>query len=499
MYSILLLAFLSFLFCYALTPLVGYWSRRQGWVDVPSKRKLHTEPMPRTGGIAIASAYVLAVGALLMSPLNGGSAVDVPLALKLLPAIGVIFAVGVLDDIVGIRPWQKLAFQLVAAVLAYSAGVAVTGFAGVNAVGWWTLPITMLWLVACTNAFNLIDGVDGLAAGVGLFATLTTLIAALLQGNSPLAMATAPLAGALLAFLRYNFNPASIFLGDSGSLTIGFVLGCFGAIWSQKSATLLGMTAPLMALAVPLLDTGIAVARRFLRHQPIFTADRNHMHHRLLARGLSPRQVALTIYGFCGLAASFSLVQTMPDGRFDGIVLIVFCAAAALGIYFIGWAEFDTATRLIGAGTFRGVLNARLFSDSVATRFSTASTPEEYWQVVRDISRELKCVGVRVSLWGEVFEETTDPGFKGSCADLRIPLSAGYVNFRYPSELSVRHGVALSAMVDILQRTLLAQAPLHLSAARVREAHRSVHALPGSVPVTVNVSAIQSVAEVDVL
>ena len=168
-----------------------------------------------------------------------------------------MFALGLLDDLVGLNAWQKLLGQVVARCLAYCGGVHVTGVAGYAAPGWSTPADHVLWLVACTNAFNLIDGMDGLAAGVGLFATFTTLAAALLQGNVALALATAPLVGALLAFLRYNFNPASIFLGDCGSLTIGFLLGCFGAIWSQKSATLLGMTAPLMALAVPLLDTGV--------------------------------------------------------------------------------------------------------------------------------------------------------------------------------------------------------------------------------------------------
>src|SRR5207302_8185636 len=132
-----------------------------------------------------------------------------------------------------------------------------------------SVPITVFWLLACTNAFNLIDGVDGLAAGVGLFATITMLLAALLQNNVPLALATVPLAGALPGFLRYNFNPATIFLGDSGSLLIGFLLGAYGLIWSQKSTTLIGMTAPMMALAIPLLDTGLAIVRRALRGQPI--------------------------------------------------------------------------------------------------------------------------------------------------------------------------------------------------------------------------------------
>ena len=154
------------------------------------------------------------------------------------------------------------------------------------------VPLTILWLVGCSNAFNLIDGLDGLATGVGLFATATAFLSALLTGNIALAIVTAPLLGALLGFLPYNFSPASIFMGDCGSLTVGFLLGCFGVIWSQKSATLLGMTAPLIALAIPLLDTALAIARRFLRRQPVFGADRGHIHHRLLARGFTPRRVA---------------------------------------------------------------------------------------------------------------------------------------------------------------------------------------------------------------
>ena len=179
--------------------------------------------------------------------------------------------------------------------------------------GWLGLAVTALWLVGCSNAFNLIDGVDGLAVGAGLFATVTILLGALLNGNVRLALATMPLAGALAGFLRYNFNPASVFLGDSGSLTVGFLLGCYGVLWSQKSATMLGMTAPLMALAVPLIDTGVAVARRFLRGQPIFSADARHIHHRLLARGLTPRKVALLLYGACGVAAGLSLVGSVAE------------------------------------------------------------------------------------------------------------------------------------------------------------------------------------------
>ena len=220
MYSIIFLAGVSFLACLALTPLVRIWSERQGLVDRPNtKRKHHAAPTPRTGGIAIGLSYLVALGLFLFSPLNGAASVNVPFAMGLVPAAIVVFMVGLLDDLVGLKSWEKLIGQVFAACLAYSGGVQVLGVAGYAAPGWWTLPITVVWLVACSNAFNLIDGMDGLATGVGLFAAFTTLAAALLNNNALLALAVAPLVGALLAFLRYNFNPASIFLGDCGSLT----------------------------------------------------------------------------------------------------------------------------------------------------------------------------------------------------------------------------------------------------------------------------------------
>src|SRR5579863_1778740 len=252
MYSLLFLACSSFTLSLLLTPLCRNLFRRMSLVDIPdTHRKSHRTPVPHLGGIPIAVSYVMACALLMLTPLRGGVLVSSHLALvwKLLPAAGVVFATGILDDLFGLKPWQKLAGQLLGALIACWAGVRVVSVSGFSAASWIGLALTVLWLVGSTNAFNLIDGVDGLAAGIGLFAAVTMVLAALLlQSNVPLALATIPLAGSLLGFLRYNFNPASIFLGDSGSLLVGFLLGCFGVIWSQKSATILGMTAPLMAL-----------------------------------------------------------------------------------------------------------------------------------------------------------------------------------------------------------------------------------------------------------
>jgi UDP-GlcNAc:undecaprenyl-phosphate GlcNAc-1-phosphate transferase len=224
MYSLLFLGLVSFVWSLLLTPVVRTAFRR--WS--PAQPSQLRSAIPRAGGIAIVLSYLLAYMCLLAMPLNAGFMVrdSLNFALRLMPAAGLIFVIGLVDDLKSLEPWHKLVGEVLAASMAYWAGIHIQGLAGYGAGAWWNFPATVTWLVACTNAINLIDGVDGLATGVGLFATCTTLIAALLQGNIPLALATIPLAGCLLGFIRYNFNPASIFLGDCGSLFIGFLLSC---------------------------------------------------------------------------------------------------------------------------------------------------------------------------------------------------------------------------------------------------------------------------------
>jgi UDP-GlcNAc:undecaprenyl-phosphate GlcNAc-1-phosphate transferase len=457
-YSILFLAAASFCFCLLLTPLVRVASKRRGLLDQPGARKLHASPIPRTGGVAIAGAYLAALGLLVISPMSGASSVKLPLAMQLLPAAGLVFAAGLLDDIVGVRAWEKLAVQVIAAGIAFFSGVQFDGVAGYDLPMWLSLIVTVGWLVGCSNAFNLIDGMDGLATGVGLFATFTIMVAGLLHENVPLALATAPLVGALLAFLRYNFNPASIFLGDSGSLTIGFALGCFGIIWSQKSATLLGMTAPLMALSVPLLDTGVAIVRRFIRRQPIFSADRNHIHHRLLDRGHSPKRVALILYGACSLAAVFSLLQTsyLHGNGTNALLLLTFCLTAWAGIQMVGYAEFDVARSLVVSGAFRDIVHARMFVEKVERQVAAATTPDEYWDAMLEVNREVGCSYVRMMLGGQIYEDVADvPPLDEPNTTLRVELGgSGYVNFSLGETSSMRHGLAVLSVVNIFQRSL---------------------------------------------
>jgi len=386
MYSLLLLGIASVVLALLLTPLVRNLAWRCGIVDQPDQqRKIHCAPIPRMGGVAIFAAVIGAYCLLLLARLSSGAIVwdGLPLVLRLLPALVVVFGIGLIDDIVSLRPWHKLTAEVIAAIFAWLGGIHVSSLAGYSfsgAVAGFVL--TLLWIVTCTNAINLIDGVDGLAVGVSLFAAITMLIAAILNHNFPMALAVVPLAGALFGFLRYNFNPASIFLGDCGSLTIGFLLACYGAVWSEKSTTLLGMTAPLLVLAVPILDVGLAIVRRFLRGQPIFAADRAHIHHRLLSKGLTPRRIVLIIYGICGIGAVASLLLTVYHDGNRGFVIVLVCLAAWLGLQHLGYNEFGVAGRAVLGGAFRSVLSAQLALEAFEREVRAEMTLQQCWDVL---------------------------------------------------------------------------------------------------------------------
>lgn len=437
MHSLFFLALVSVLLSLALTPIVANWSRRVGLVDQPDgRRKIHRLPISRVGGIAIAVTYVASSSLILLVAPHYRAMLPewMPGILRIVPGVALVFLVGLLDDIRGLRPWQKLLGQLVASVWVIGfAHVAINGVRGSHFPSWLSVVITVVWLLACTNAVNLIDGVDGLASGIGFFATCTTLAAAVLRGNEPLMFATIPLAGALLGFLRYNFNPASIFLGDCGSLTLGFLLGILAILWGQMSATFLGMTAPLMALAVPLLDTTLAIARRFLRQQPIFGADRGHVHHRLLARGLGPKAVTLILYGVCTFGAALSLAGSTWE-NYSGLVLLLFCVAAWVGVHKLDYVEFGEAGRLLRQGIFRRLLNRQLSLQSFRRQLATATSLEGCWQAVLSVYRGFGFVAVRASLGGVGFSDGPDLVSQGMWR-LWIPLgTSDFVEFYRANE-----------------------------------------------------------------
>lgn len=465
MYSLIALAILSFVLSLLLTPLVRNLCRRFGLVDHPGNRKVHEYPIPRAGGIAIALSYAGAYAVLFLVGLRGGHFVwsartDIG---RLLPAATAIFVIGLVDDLRGLKPSRKIVGELVASVLAYVSGVQFTAIGGHALPHWASLPITVAWLILCTNAVNLIDGIDGLAAGVGFFATITMVLAALMQGNIVLAIAVVPLAGALLGFLRYNFNPATIFLGDSGSLFIGFLLGCYGLLWNEKSATMLGMTAPLMALAIPLLDTLLAVLRRFLHNKPIFAADRGHIHHRLLDRGMTPRKAALLLYGCCAIGAICSL--GMMNTNLSGVVLIIFCGVTWIGIQHLGYIEFGTAGRMFIEGAFRRQLSSQVALQSFEQQLTAANTPGDCWRVIEETAHDLGFSHIRLRLGDQVFEnqERVD---SSHCWTISIPLfDDGALHLAREFNLK-DHYTAVAPFADVVRRALNREFPLYAESER---------------------------------
>src|SRR5882762_2026109 len=330
-----------------LTRLVRDYSVAHGWVSNPAlDRHVHTRPIPRLGGVAI--FLTLCCMALLAhwSPAYFGTReFSLPqLALKILGPATIIFLVGLIDDFCGINAYVKFAAEAGAAVLLFSNGIGISRLsvlAGHPHLGWLVgLPLTILWVLWITNAFNLIDGLDGLAAGSALFSSLVTCVVALLGNNEVVLVLTLALAGAITGFLRYNFNPASIFLGDCGSLLIGFLISAIAIAGSHKSPTMVAVAIPIVSLGLPILEVAVAVFRRFLSCRRLFAPDREHIHHKLLGRGLPHKQTVLVLYGVSACFCLGSLLLLNPGGSVLAIVLSVVAAGVLIGVQQLRYHEF---------------------------------------------------------------------------------------------------------------------------------------------------------------
>ena len=301
-----------------LTALMRALAFRWGLVDRPDHRKIHKHPTPLLGGVAI---YFSFAGSILF---GSHFLLDFPAPPSLhaiLLASLIVVVLGLYDDLKGSSAEIKFLWQLAAALIVIQAGIRIDQikipFFEYIDFGIWAWPVTCLWLVGLSNAFNLIDGLDGLAAGVAMFAAFTIFATAVRWGETEVAVLCISLAGCLLGFLRYNFHPARIFMGDAGSLLLGFLLGVLSIMEGSKSTAGVAFLIPITALAIPILDTSIAIVRRVRNGRQIFLADREHIHHRLLHIGLSHRQAVLIIYLaslYLGIV-SFGMTFVPPDPR----------------------------------------------------------------------------------------------------------------------------------------------------------------------------------------
>ena len=451
-----LLALGSLVFALIFTPLTRDFFSKLGFVDRPTGgRKVHASPIPRIGGIAIVASIVLSIGLTsafgIWAPLAQNESLQ--LLIRLLPAAAIIFLVGVLDDFVTLKPWQKLLGQLIGAGTAYACGLRVMGFAGYSTASWLTLPLTLAWLLLCTNAFNLIDGIDGLAAGAGLFATLTILLAGLIEKNEALVLAAAPLGAALLGFLRYNFNPATAFLGDSGSLLLGFLLGCFGVIWSFKTATVFGMVAPLMTMCVPILDVALSIARRFVRGRPIFGADRRHVHHRLLDRGLGTKRVVLLLYGACAFGAVLSLLQTIQHNRYSSLVIFLFCAGTWVGVQHLKYPEFLAFRSMLFGGAIQRMIDANVQLRDFESALGSCRTFDEWLEQLYRQCRHIGIAAVELNFNGQIFEKMFAPT-SHHCWSVIVPIGDDASLHLSVLPGATQTAVAIMPMAELISRKL---------------------------------------------
>ncbi len=351
---------LSLLASLFLTRLIRDLAHRWNLVDAPvGGRKLHTAPTPRLGGIAIAIAFAVPLVGLLWwdNRLSNALFADQALLVSLVGGGGVILLVGIVDDLFEVRSLLKLAAQIVAGLIVWWAGVRIEAisipfFSLVN-LEMFSLPVTLFWVVLVTNALNLIDGMDGLAGGVAVLAGSTLLIMSGIEGNILAALLLSCLVGATVGFLFYNVKPASIFMGDTGSLLLGFLLALVSIHSSQKSYTLFSIVAAIMVLGLPIFDLLMAVVRRWLSGKPIFAADQHHIHHVLLRKGLTQSQSVILLFGAAVMLEVLAFVFIYADDQFSALVIVALVPMIAVAVRFLGYDRIIASARR--ANTMRAV------------------------------------------------------------------------------------------------------------------------------------------------
>lgn len=339
---LLFLAGFAFLLTLILTPLMRPLALRLNIVDLPDARKIHTEPMPYLGGLAmyIAIVFGCALAAFFFPELLQEK------YFALVAGLTIIALVGAVDDIVGLTAWVKLPFQALAAAVVCGAGFQIDEitnpfFGGITTAGWFTWPATILWIVAITNAINLLDGLDGLAAGVVCIAAAANLVTALAMETVPAAVLYALIIGVCLGFLRYNFHPARIFMGDMGSLQLGFLLAVTALLGSKST-----MIFSLLPVGLPVIDVLLVIVRRSRLRRNVFHADREHLHHRLLRIGLSHRSV-VGVYYILSLYLGLSAIVMAQLQRFFVLVMfLIYCMGILIGWSILRFIEAQVSRRL---------------------------------------------------------------------------------------------------------------------------------------------------------
>ena len=357
---------------YAITPLTARLAVRVGAIDMPGYRKTHTVPIPRLGGLAVVSASgAVWAAATWLFGVSLPRELSIGLILGGLP----ILAVSTLDDVRGVRASRKFLVQVIGASTAVASGVSFGEvlhlFDVAIPVGTWSAPLSVLWLVGVTNAFNLIDGLDGLSAGLGLIAAVCMAAVFGLTGQPIMASAALVLAGALAGFLPFNKHPARLFLGDVGATALGFCLGAFALKGGSTLSSGFAALVPVLIMGLPIADTLIAMARRTIGHlesgrSGVFVADRDHIHHRLLAHGIDHERAVLILYGAGVVCAVGAFLSLFLQAHHAALFILAILVAGAVGVRRLGYDEFAFIRR----GTMLRVYDSPAFNTSMFIVFA---------------------------------------------------------------------------------------------------------------------------------
>jgi UDP-GlcNAc:undecaprenyl-phosphate GlcNAc-1-phosphate transferase len=388
-----------------LTPLVLKGAVRWGAVARGGERHVHSGTIPRLGGVALAVGWGASLlgfrwfDAVTRTTLDlGGSQF-----FGVVAGAAVLCIVGAVDDLRGVRPADKLIAQVAVALFAYWCGFRIEAvslpFFGVLSMGAFAVPVTVAWIVGVTNAVNLIDGLDGLAAGVSFFAALTGFAVALLNGSYFAALVLAPLMGVLLGFLVFNFSPARIFMGDSGSYFLGYVLATTSLAGSvqQKASTAVSLLVPIIALGLPIFDTLFSMVRRMIERRPIFAADRGHVHHRLLEMGLTHRRAVVVLYGVSVALAACAITISLGRSWVTGGALLAASVVLIGLVRFAGYFEYlnrahRQAARIYDPTTQR----LRHAAPRMLEALRTVDSAGAALDILRDIGAAGECAAVEV-------------------------------------------------------------------------------------------------------
>lgn len=482
-----LVAFLTALFIsFIITPVVRKVALKFNIIDIPySQRKIHQKAIPRLGGLAIVFAFYIPITWLFFyeKSISNLYLHDIKHVIGLYIGGLIITLLGIYDDIKGTNHRKKFAVQFLVALLMYYLGYKIkllsNPFGQTINLGVFDSVISILWIVGVINAVNLIDGLDGLASGVTFFAVVTTFIIASFNNNPLVALFCATLGGAVLGFLYYNFNPASIFMGDTGSLFLGFILSIITIKGSYKGPATVAFLIPLLSLGLPLMDTLVAMIRRYIRGTSIFSADREHLHHKLLALGLSQRKAVLILYGVCILFSLSAIGIIAASSKQTAILLLLLGIIIFIILRKLYYNDIIELAKSIKNGhdykkiSYEKVLKLISYHNILASSQSI----EQLWNNLTNINKFLDFSELRLTLQGEGTQENPNKIFiwnreygipnRKYSYELSLPLENERENFgeltvvwykrldRLTSEEELIYNILAYFLTDIIEKIYL--------------------------------------------